>query len=211
MAVPYQETGRRRQKARTRDALLAATRSLLAAGVTPTVAEAAERASVSRTTAYRYFPTQEALHVAAYPEIALDSVLGADPPVDLGARFDIVFAEMARQVLENEAPLRAMLRLSLEVPSERGRLVLRRGRRRVWVEDALGPLRPGMPSAAFERLVLAVTVATGIEAFVWLTDIAGRSRDEALDVMRFSAETLLAAASRPDAVERNDADVHHDP
>lgn len=49
-----------------------------------------------------------------------ESVLGNDPPHDVGSRFNIVFAEMARQVTENEGPLRAMLRLSLEAPSQRG-------------------------------------------------------------------------------------------
>jgi AcrR family transcriptional regulator len=194
MTVPYQETGRIQQKARTREALVTATRELLASGVTPTVAEAATTASVSRTTAYRYFPTQHALLVAAYPEIDRESVLGDDPPTDAGARFDIVFREMARQITDNEIPLRAMLRLSLETPSRRGELLLRRGRRRIWIADALAPLRANMPRTDFDRLVLAVAVATGIEAFVWLTDIAGLSRNQALKIMRFSAQTLLNAA-----------------
>ena len=61
MAIPYESTGRTRQKARTRAAMVAATRELLAEGVAPTVEQAAERAAVSRTTAYRYFPNQRAL------------------------------------------------------------------------------------------------------------------------------------------------------
>jgi hypothetical protein len=88
-----------------------------------------------------------------------------------------------------------MLRLSLEVPLERGQLLLRRGRRRRWIGDALAPLREHMAETDFDRLVLAVAVTTGIEAFVWLTDIAELPPQEALDVMRFSAETLLKAAS----------------
>jgi AcrR family transcriptional regulator len=195
MPVPYQETGRVQQKARTREALIRAARTALASGLTPTVEQAAAEASVSRTTAYRYFPTQQALLLAAYPEIGEESLLGDDPPPDVAARFAIVFAEMARQVTENEAPLRAMLRLSLEVPSERGQLLLRRGRRRRWLTDALAPLRERMAATDFDRLVLAIAVATGIEAFVWLTDIAELPPQEALDVMRFSAETLLETAS----------------
>jgi hypothetical protein len=195
MTVPYQETGRVQQKARTLEALVTATRELLASGVTPTVEEAAAKASVSRTTAYRYFPTQHALLVAAYPEIDKESVLGDDPPTDVAARFDLVFVEMARQVTDNETALRSMLRLSLETPSKRGELILRRGRRRTWIADALKPLRATMPQAQFNRLVLAVAVATGIEAFVWLTDMAGLSRTQALKIMRFSAQTLLDAAA----------------
>jgi AcrR family transcriptional regulator len=193
MAIPYQQTGRVQQKTRTRDALLAATRALLATGLTPTVEEAAAKASVSRTTAYRYFPTQQDLLVAAYPEIEKESVLGEDPPDGLTARFELVFAEMARQLTENEIPLRAMLRLSLETPSKRGELLLRRGRRRVWLADALSPLRKHLTPSAFDRLVLAIAATTGIEAFIWLTDMAGLSVEEALETMRFSAQTLLDA------------------
>jgi AcrR family transcriptional regulator len=195
MKVPYQQTGRVQQKTRTREALLAATRALLATGVTPTVEEAAAQASVSRTTAYRYFPTQQDLLVAAYPEIGKESVLGEDPPDELNARFEVVFAEMARQLTENEIPLRAMLRLSLETPSKRGELLLRRGRRRVWLADALSPLRKRLTPPAFDRLVLAIAATTGIEAFIWLTDMAGLSAEEALKIMRFSAQTLLDADS----------------
>jgi AcrR family transcriptional regulator len=191
MDVPYQQTGRVRQKARTLEALIAATRKLLASGLTPTVAEAAAAALVSRTTAYRYFPTQHALLLATYPEIGRDSVLGDNPPDDVETRFAIVFAEMARQLTENEAPLRAMLKLSLDGAPERDQPLLRRGRRRAWIADALSPLRETMNDAHFDRLVLAITAATGIEVFVWLTDIARLTPDEALDVMRFSAQTLL--------------------
>lgn len=195
MGVPYQETGRVRQKARTLDALIASARELIASGVTPTVAEVAETALVSRTTAYRYFPTQQALLLATYPEIGKESILGDEPPDDIQTRFEVVFAEMARQVTENEAPLRAMLKLSLDERSpEHDQPLLRRGRRRTWVEDALAPLRETMNDDHFDRLVLAITAATGIEVFIWLTDIAKLTRDEALDVMRFSAQTLLNTA-----------------
>jgi len=90
--------------------------------------------------------------------------------------------------------LRTMLRLSLESPSKRGELLLRRGRRRIWVADALAPLRETVGKADFDRLVLAVTAATGIEVFIWLTDMGRLSRKQALEIMRFSAQTLLDAA-----------------
>ena len=157
--IPYQQTGRVRQKARTSESLIAAARALLSTGITPTVEAAAEQAQVSRATAYRYFPTQQALLLAAYPEIARTSVLGDDPPTDLDARFELVFAEMARQVTENEVPLRAMLRLSLENPQQRNDLVLRRGRRITWLTDALAPLASTMTAAEFEKLVLAIASA----------------------------------------------------
>lgn len=194
MDVPYQATGRTHQKARTREALLAAARTLLASGRTPAVEEAAAAARVSRTTAYRYFPTQEALVLAAYPETGDAPVLGPDPPSDVGARFELVLAAMTKQLRSNEAALRAMLRISLESPADRGQLLLRKGRRRTWLADALAPLQAELNEQDFDRIVLAIASATGIEAYVWLTDIAGLTTEQALDVMHFSARTLLDAA-----------------
>ena len=65
----------------------------------------------------------------------------------------------------------------------------------VWLADALSPLRKHLTPAAFDRLVFAIAATTGIEAFIWLTDMAGLSAEEALKIMRFSAQTLLDADS----------------
>jgi AcrR family transcriptional regulator len=195
MSIPYQLTGRTHQKARTREALVAATRQLLAEGVTPTVEQAAAAASISRTTAYRYFPNQRALLVAAYPELEARSLLGTDPPTDPEERLDVVVSEYLRLTVENEAELRAMLRLSLEPQAtDRRELALRKGRVIGWLEDALSPLRGKLPERELRRLVLAIRSAAGVEALVWLTDIAGLSRQEAVEVMRGSARALLRAA-----------------
>jgi len=195
MAVPYELTGRTRQKARTRAALVDATRELLAEGMAPTVEQAAERAAVSRTTAYRYFPNQRALLIASYPELDMPSLLEADAPADAGERLELVTGSIARQVLEHEPELRAMLRLSLEFPPpDKDALPLRQGRMIGWLEDALAPLRGSLPAAELHRLALAIRATLGIEALVWLTDVAGLSRDEAADLMRSSARTLLRSA-----------------
>ena len=78
MSTAYELNGRTNQKRRTREALVAAARSIVADGRTPTVEQAAEIASVSRTTAYRYFPSQRALLAAAHPETAVQSLLPHD-------------------------------------------------------------------------------------------------------------------------------------
>jgi AcrR family transcriptional regulator len=195
MNVPYLHTGRTSQKARTRDALIAAARQLLAEGVTPTVEEAAAEASVGRTTAYRYFPNSRALVAATYPEIEERSLLGADPPEDPLARLEIMAESFTRQILEHEPELRAQLRLALEGEGTGGEsLSLRRGRRIRWIEDALSPLLGRMPESEVRRLVLGIGATLGIEALVWLTDMAGLSREEAVEVMRSNARTLLRSA-----------------
>src|SRR5918994_6428691 len=99
MSIPYEQTGRTNQKARTRTALLNATRELLAEGVNPTVEQAADRAAISRTTAYRYFTNQRALLTAVYPEIATHSLLDADAPADPAARLEIVLERFTGHIL----------------------------------------------------------------------------------------------------------------
>jgi AcrR family transcriptional regulator len=195
MSMPYELSGRTRQKQRTRRALVEAAREMVTQGQTPTVDEAAARASVSRTTAYRYFPNQRALLVAAHPEIDVRSLLPETAPIDVPARLDAVITSFLHLIVDTESQQRTMLRLSLDPdPSHRGDLPLRKGRAIGWIGEALSPLRGQLTERDLRRLTLAVRSATGIEALVWLTDIAGLSRGEAVQLMRWSASALLRSA-----------------
>src|SRR5919109_1493229 len=193
MAVPYELTGRTNQKARTREALVAATRQLLAEGVLPTMEGAAAAASISRTTAYRYFPSLRELIVAAYPHVEQRSLLGPDPPRDPVARLQIVAESHARRILANEAQMRTVLRLSLEGvrPAE---LPMHGGLRVAWIEDALAPLRGELAEDELQRLIHGIGATLGIEAFVWLVDVAGLAREQAAAIIRANALGLLRAA-----------------
>jgi AcrR family transcriptional regulator len=204
VTVPYELTGRIDQKARTRDALIAATRKLLAQGVTPTMEGAAAAASISRTTAYRYFPNLRALLVAAYPHIDQRSLLGPEPPKDPVARLEIVIEDQTRRILKYEAEMRAVLRLSLEPDASDGpALPMHRGLRTGWIEDALAPLDGRMREDQLRRLIYGIGATLGIEALVWLTDIARLSREEAVAIMRSNAlgllQTAIAAGAPTDA------------
>jgi AcrR family transcriptional regulator len=195
MSIPYERTGRTQQKTRTRNALVGAARVLLAEGETPSVERTANRAGISRATAFRYFSNQRALLVATYPELEERSLLEADAPEDPIARLDAVTKELARQILEHEPELRTHLRLSLETaPNQPDELPLRQGRAIGWIEDALRPIRNHMPDRDLRRLVLAIRATIGIEPLVWLTDVGGVSREQAVDIMRSSARSLLRTA-----------------
>jgi AcrR family transcriptional regulator len=197
MSIPYESTGRTRQKQRTRDALVAATQTLLAQDATPTVEEAADAAGISRTTAYRYFANQRALLLAAIPEIDRTSMLDAGAPDDVATRVDLVITAQTKILRDWEPQLRAALRLSLEPelstpPSERS--VLRQGRAIGWITEALEPLARTHPQIDRRRLAIAIRATCGIEAMVWLTDVARLSRRDASLLMRSSAQALLSAA-----------------
>lgn len=195
MSTAYELAGRTQQKQRTRNALVDAARNLVARGLSPTVEDAAAAASISRTTAYRYFPNQRALLAAAHPETLAESLLPPDAPDDAAERLDLVVQAFMRVILDTEPQQRTMLRLSLEAdPNESGDLPLRQGRAIGWIEEALAPLRSRLDDAELHRLALAVRSAAGIEALVWLTDIAGLSRSEAVELMRWSARAMYDSA-----------------
>ena len=195
VSIPYELSGRREQKARTKETLARAARELVAQGLAPTVEAAAERAGISRTTAYRYFPNRRALLAAAHPETGVTSLLPDDAPDDPAARLDLFLREFARTIERTEEQQRTMLRLSLEMSDEeRANLPLRQGRAIAWIADALEPIRGRLTDAELHRLVLAIRSAIGIEALVWLTDIGGLSRDEAFESMRWTAQAMLQQA-----------------
>lgn len=195
MSTPYELTGRTRQKQRTRDALVAAARDLVArGGAAPTVEAAAEAAAVSRTTAYRYFPTQKALLVAAHPETTASTLVPDDAGDDPEARLLGAVDAFIRIIMDTEHQQRTMLRLSLDPETSSESLPLRQGRAITWFEEALAPLRPRFTDAEIHRLALSVRSAVGIESLVWLTDIAGLARERAAEQMLWSARALLLQA-----------------
>lgn len=195
MSTSYELSGRIRQKQRTRDALIAATRDLVAqGGGVPTVSAAAEAASISRTTAYRYFPTQSALLLAAHPETAASTLIPDDAGNDPQRRLLGAVDAFIRIVLDTEHQQRTMLRLSLDPDTSNESLPLRQGRAIAWFEEALAPLRPGFTDADLHQLAVTVRSAVGIESLVWLTDVAGLSREDAARRMHWSARAILNQA-----------------
>jgi len=183
--------GRESQKNRTRKALIAAAGELMRAGRQPTVTDVAEAAGISRATAYRYFPTQELL----WAEVALFAVGG--PLFPAGAE-DVALPEAVGRLVrrvgawsyDNEQPLRTILRLSLDPATG----VRRPGHRREWIRDVLAPLRPKIDATTYQNLSNALMLLLGIDPVVVMTDIAGASRDEALDALEWMARTLTEAA-----------------
>ena len=211
MSIGYEQAGRTRQKQRTRGALVAAARELVAEGVTPTVDAAAARATISRTTAYRYFPNQRALLLAAHPEMEAPSLLPDSAPKDVAVRLDMVITAFLRLIVDTEVQQRTMLRLSLEPdPTQRGELPLRKGRAIGWIAEALAPLRGRLSDRDLRRLAIAIRSVAGIEALVWLTDIAGLSRKEAVELhalvrRRAASDARSLTKAEADALSRSSA------
>lgn len=159
---------------------------------------------MSRTTAYRYFPSQRALLTAAHPEIERTSLLPPDAGDDPAQRLGAVLGALSDIITSAEAQQRTILRLSLEAnPDDHPSLELRQGRAIGWLEEALAPVRSQIPEAAFERLVLAIRASAGIESYVWLRDVAGLPPDDAVAVQHWSAQALLEATLAEHAQARD--------
>lgn len=195
-AIPYEGRGRTAQKARTKAAIVDAAVELIGRGEDATIDAAAAAAGVGRGTAYRYFPNQQALLAAAYPIATATSMLPDAAPDDPAERLQSVVREITGMTRATEPALRTMLRLSLEGSGADRDLPLRKGRRLVWVAEALAPLAETMAPDDLDALVLAIAATCGIEVHVWLTDIAGLDADAAASVQSSIADALLRDGTR---------------
>lgn len=194
--------GRVNQKARTRAAIVAAATDLLRRGAPPTVPEAADEARVSRATAYRYFPTQEALlvEVAGVMPLAapFEEALGQPASDDPEARLLELVDALNRAVIADEASMRNALRVYIDTSlvaarKGAGETPVREGRRMRWLDTALEPVRRRMSKKQWERLRAALSLTLGIDAVVVMKDVCHLDDDEAVAALGWAAAALLRA------------------
>ena len=186
-------------RSRTRRLLVEAAQSLLREGTTVTVHAMAERAGVSRATAYRYFGNNEAAMIAATipsvePEVLapLEHVAADDGSVaDRGAALIRSTGEWA---FDHEDELRGVLALTVS-PSSKQRGVSRKGitNRGAWIAALLDDLPSSVPTKARRRLASALVPLIGADAVVWTIDVADLERNDALDVLSWMAHTMITA------------------
>jgi AcrR family transcriptional regulator len=201
MSHSEQETGRYRQRRRTRAAIVEAAARLLQAGATPSVSDIAEAADVSRRTVYLYFPTLEQLLIdatvgALSSTVAVDTALDAadDGGADAQTRVVAMIDAMATQSAETLPLGRSLVKLTIDTPPAAPG-VPKRGYRRVgWIERATEPLRPRLTSERYERLVSSLAMVIGWEALVVLADLRGLDAEDQHKTMVWAAQALIAAA-----------------
>ena len=197
-----EKTGRPNQKRRTRKALLQAASRLMAQGRKPGLEEVAEEALVSRATAYRYFPSVDALLLEASLDIVIPEagdLFRGGSPGDPISRVERVDAALHDMILANEAPLRMMLARSLErvvAGGENGEVPARQNRRTPLIEAALEPARGQFEPAALDALGKALALVVGPEAMMVFKDVLQVEDAEARRVKRWAIRALVEAARR---------------
>jgi hypothetical protein len=85
-----------------------------------------------------------------------------------------------------------LLRLSLDPATG----VRRPGHRLEWIAETLAPARSRIDSKTYGMLANALTLLMGIDPVVVMTDIAGVSREDALNTLEWCGKTLVKAALR---------------
>lgn len=166
-------------------------------GRQPTFAEIAQRALVSRATAYRYFSSVEALVSEALFERSVPAPEQAfrpgDSPVEAIGRIARDFNAL---LLDDEVALHVMERsfMTVWLDNEPDARPPRPARRLQYIGPVLDAVKKELAPAARKRLAHALAMVMGPEAVLALRDVAGASPQEALAATEWAASTLLRQA-----------------
>jgi AcrR family transcriptional regulator len=189
------------QKLRTRRALLTAAGELVAAGKTPTVADAADAAMVSRATAYRYFPSQEALLVEVPLQLGIptvESLFGGDAaPTEVEDRVALVHNAMYDHIREREVQFRLFQRNALlrSLDHDHNDVPLRPAFRLELLDAALEPVEDELDTDKLERLKTALSVLIGTEAMIAMRDVVRLDHDQARASGEWAVRQMVRAAA----------------
>jgi AcrR family transcriptional regulator len=200
-----EKSGRPNQKARTRKDLLRAAARLVKEGRTPTLEEVAQEALVSRATAYRYFPSIEALLVEAAVDVAVlepDEFFRDDASRDPVERLQRVETMLYDVIIANEPLLRTMLAHTVQQAAqgdEPGTTPKRQNRRTPLIEAALDPARDQFKPATLRMLTRALALIIGTEATIVVKDVLQLDDTEARKMKRWAIRALVEAARKPSA------------
>lgn len=179
--------------------LLQAARELRAAGRVPTVADVADATGISRTTAYRYFPTQETLLAEATADPLIDAVAAAVARVsgetDVFKRVDAVFTELAPLLLAHEPELRTLLKISLENSlgeAHKRHMPLLSGRWIVAWDNVLAPLRREVPLKTYAVMARTLGTLLSVETLNVLRDACDLDEQATISALRSAAQAMVA-------------------
>ena len=165
----------------------------------PTVAEAADAARVSRATAYRYFPTQEALQVeldSSRVNAPIEKIVASFTSNNPGLRVAALIDAYCDLALGEEAHMRTALRVYQDTWLRGGDSVaapqVRKGRRMKWLADRARPAARHA-SGAVGPLARRACFVCRRRLLVILKDVVGLDHSEANAVLKWAASALLRA------------------
>lgn len=182
---------------RTRQALIHAAWELLKEGKQPTVDEVAEKAMVSRATAYRYFPSRDRLLIEAVlnrevtpAKTVLDDI--ADDSA--GEAVGRIQQHLYSQVIKNESLNRSLLRACQDEWMEnKNRFVLRGDQRLPLLKEALSRRRKDIEPRELDNLLYALATMVGLESYIVLRDVCQINQTRGNEIMNWAVRKLVDA------------------
>lgn len=200
--APTENDVRTNRQRRTRKDLLQAATRLMRRGLRPSLDEIAEEALVSRATAYRYFPSADALLLEASFDVEIPgpSDLFGDGSGGRGLteRLERVDTALHDVTVANEAALRTMLSQSVvrAMSHDKSEIPVRQDRRTPLIEAAIEGAKDDCDPAALDLLRKAIGLLVGPEAMVVCWDVLQLEDREARRVKSWAIQALVEAAKR---------------
>lgn len=180
--------------------MLSVASQMMRDGASPSVSDVAEKAGVSRSTAYRYFPTRATMVQEVVGETLGPILKWQSDSDDPGDRIASLIRESFPRIAENESTFRAALRLSLEQQDTTdgsasnidGNSIVR-GHRIGLLDRALDPLKSSCSEPELRRLSQALSIIFGIEALVIMKDFWGEDIQTTVNVAEWATRALIDA------------------
>ena len=180
------------QRDRTRQAIIDGAKKLLKEGKPITVAGAAAVSGVSKATSYRYFSDPSVLIAETAHDVVMKPYEEVVAEVDdLQGKLRLICLYFFDQALENEAGFRQFLAAAMTAWASDRAATTRGGRRIKMFRRALSEHETELTNEQSEKLVRTLSAATGIEAMLALTDVAGATPKQAREAVAFMADAIV--------------------
>jgi len=191
------DSGRIKQKLRTRTNLIEAANRLLQAGNAQfSLEEVAKEANVSTATAYRYFSSAEILRLEAplqHQTRTPEKLFEGTDASDWYERLDKLISYFAKLNLENETEFRLFLSSALRESVVNSNQNLRGRRRLPLTEEALEELKLKIPSEDFEKLICTISIFLGIESVVVLKDVCQLPSEDVPEIWKWAIHHIITS------------------
>lgn len=189
-------------KKRTFEHLINTAINALDEGNELTITELADRTGISRSTAYRYFPTQSDL-ISAVVENSLGPIFTwQSNKENVEDRINEFLSFAFPQMLKHEGALRAALRISLQQwATERSSLSplsekFIRGNRKEILSTLLKPLKSELPDNIYDKVIHALSIIYGSEIFLVLKDIWEFDNQQVISLSQWVAKAIINQAKQ---------------
>lgn len=187
MTRAYHSPLRAEQTEQTRDRIVAKVIEILADPETRdlTIPEVARRAGISVRTAYRHFPTKEALYDAVNEWWGITRVTGGPPKhVD-------EYPEYLRRLFQSFGETEALIRARRNSKPLQEAHTRRKAYQRKVLGEAFAPLTAGLDPAEARRIVAVIHAVGGSETYLAMRDHWELSPEEAGEAMKWAMEAII--------------------